>query len=250
MEKRYKTRAELKQEVKDLFRGNWGTAIQLNLVPFLIQLALVGVIVLFVGALIALFIFSGADSNSVSSGGNYASNYAANYSGGSGVTSPISWVFDILIALIGLGISFTLLDWYRTKEKPKAPFQAAFSVFTKKYFMGAVVTMILKNIFVSLWYLLLVVPGIVKSYSYAQTYFIFKDLTDDETGNYDVKYLDCITQSRRLMDGHKFELFVLDLSFIGWDILGMLSLGIGYLWIAPYKAATKAAFYQNLVENQ
>ena len=56
-----------------------------------------------------------------------------------------------------------------------------------------------------------------------------------------------ITRSRKLMDGHKWELFVLSLTFIGWEILGALCLGIGLLWVTPYKNAAYAAFYRQLV---
>ena len=55
-----------------------------------------------------------------------------------------------------------------------------------------------------------------------------------------------ITESRELMSGHKGRLFWLDISFIGWYIVGMITLGIGFLWINPYINATKAAFYDDL----
>ena len=64
-----------------------------------------------------------------------------------------------------------------------------------------------------------------------------------------VSALDCITESRKMMDGHKWEYFVLQLSFIGWGILSILSLGIGFLWLNPYANATYATFYDNLTEN-
>ncbi len=58
---------------------------------------------------------------------------------------------------------------------------------------------------------------------------------------------EAITKSRRLMDGHKWDLFVLDLSFLGWIILASLTFGIGYLWLHPYMQTTHAEFYRNLV---
>lgn len=59
-----------------------------------------------------------------------------------------------------------------------------------------------------------------------------------------------ITRSRQLMYGHKMDYFLLVLSFLGWDLLGVLTLGIGFLWIAPYQNATYAAFYNDLVKTQ
>lgn len=92
--------------------------------------------------------------------------------------------------------------------------------------------------------MLFLIPGIIKSYSYAQANFIYYDILEG-TGQ-KPGYLECITASRRLMNGYKGQLFWLDLSFIGWHILAVLTCGIGYLWLNPYIYATKAAFYNNL----
>lgn len=100
---------------------------------------------------------------------------------------------------------------------------------------------LLKNIFVLLWSLLFFIPGIVKSYSYSMAYYIFSDHPD-----YDWKK--CIDESRRMMNGKKWKLFCLDLSFIGWYIVGALCLGIGVLWVAPYHALARANFYEDLTK--
>ena len=92
-------------------------------------------------------------------------------------------------------------------------------------------------LFTFLWSLLLVIPGIVKCYSYSMAYYV--KLDHSEYG-----WKACIDESRRLMNGHKFEKFVLDLSFIGWIIVGSLCLGVGTLWVTPYMAATDAHFYE------
>lgn len=77
---------------------------------------------------------------------------------------------------------------------------------------------------------------------YALTYYIFND-------NNDLDIMAIVNRSVELMQGKKIELFLLYLSFIGWYILGIISLGIGFIWINPYVKATVAAFYNNLVEN-
>ncbi len=102
-------------------------------------------------------------------------------------------------------------------------------------------TMLLGCVYVILWTLLLIIPGIVKGYSYALTSYILKDRPD-------LKYNGAIEESMRLMDGHKMKLFLLDLSFIGWALLCILTLGIGFLWLAPYASTARAAFYENLVQ--
>ncbi len=83
--------------------------------------------------------------------------------------------------------------------------------------------------------------GIIKHYSYAMTYYI-KVENPDLTAN------EVITKSREMMFGYKWKLFCLDLSFIGWYLLELITLGVASLWIAPYKAAAYAHFYEELKE--
>ena len=90
-----------------------------------------------------------------------------------------------------------------------------------------IVLSLIKNIFALLWALIPIV-GIVKHYSYAMTYYVKYDHPE-----YDWRR--AITESRRMMNGHKWQLFCLELSFLGWMIVGVLCLGIGTLWVSPYK---------------
>jgi len=99
---------------------------------------------------------------------------------------------------------------------------------------------LMSSIFIALWSLLLVFPGIIKYYAYSMAYFIKAD-------NPDYDWQQCIRASKELTYGHKGELFVLDLSFLGWYIVGSLLLGIGTLWVVPYHTAAKAVFYDQLV---
>ena len=101
------------------------------------------------------------------------------------------------------------------------------------------VTLILVAIYTIMWTCLLIIPGIVKSYSYALTPFILKDEPV-------LKYNAAIEKSMRMMDGYKMKLFLLDLSFIGWMILSVLTLGIGLLFLQPYMNTARAAFYEDL----
>ncbi|MFC3932336.1 DUF975 family protein [Streptococcus dentapri] len=123
-------------------------------------------------------------------------------------------------------------------------FNALFAGFRENRAGSFVLTWLLQTIFIFLWNLLLVVPGIIKFYSYSMSYYIVDDL---KRQGKELGASEAITRSRRLMDGHKFELFVLDLSFLGWAILCIFTLGIGYLWLAPYVQATRAEFYRSLV---
>ena len=86
---------------------------------------------------------------------------------------------------------------------------------------------VLKSVYLALWTMLFIIPGVIKSYSYYLTEFIARK-------NPKMSASDCITKSRELMDGHKWDLFVFQLSFIGWHLLAMLTCGILYIWLAPY----------------
>lgn len=99
--------------------------------------------------------------------------------------------------------------------------------------------MFLMVLFVSLWSMLLLIPGIVKAYSYAMLPYILKD-------NPEISAMDAIRLSSKMMKGHKFDLFYLQLSFIGWAILAVLTGGIGLLWLQPYMMTTQASFYQDI----
>lgn len=92
---------------------------------------------------------------------------------------------------------------------------------------------------VFLWSLLLVIPGIIASYSYAMVPYLMAE-------NPCLSSQDALERSRAMMDGSRMRLFFLHLSFIGWSILSLLTFGIGALWLRPYKQAAEAAFYRDL----
>lgn len=97
----------------------------------------------------------------------------------------------------------------------------------------------LVGFFTSLWALLLIVPGIVKFYAYSMTPYILVD-------NPELSANEAINLSQKMMKGHKFDLFFLQLSFIGWIFLSIFTLGIGLLWLIPYMMTAQAAFYQDI----
>lgn len=98
---------------------------------------------------------------------------------------------------------------------------------------------LLEWIYIVLWSMLFVIPGIVASYRYAMAPYILLEHPDMSAS-------DAITASKEMMNGHKWELFCLDFSFIGWDLLSALTLGIGALWLNPYTNAARTAFYRSL----
>lgn len=98
------------------------------------------------------------------------------------------------------------------------------------------VSILLVYLYTLLWTLLFIVPGIIKGLAYSLTPFIVKD-------NPQLSPNQAINLSMKMMKGHKFDLFYLYLSFIGWIFLAILTLGIGLLWVIPYMQTSMAAFY-------
>ena len=98
---------------------------------------------------------------------------------------------------------------------------------------------ILVNIFVGLWSLLLIIPGIIAAYSYSMVQFILVD-------NENLTALEAMKKSKEMMNGHKMELFKLHISFLGWIILSVFTFGILFFWLAPYVSTATANFYNKI----
>ncbi len=97
----------------------------------------------------------------------------------------------------------------------------------------------LMSIYVFLWSLLLLIPGIIKAYSYCFAPYISMD-------NEELTAEECINESMKLTNGYKMKLFLLDLSFIGWYLLCIVTLGIAILWVVPYHEAARIALYEDI----
>lgn len=112
-----------------------------------------------------------------------------------------------------------------------------------KNFGNAFLLALLNEIFVFLWSLLLIVPGIIKAYAYRMSFYILADNPDMDANTARIRSIE-------MMKGNKWRLFCLDLSFIGWLILCMLTLGILSFWVMPYMQCSTAAFYQDLIRER
>ena len=137
-----------------------------------------------------------------------------------------------LILVVGFQVG--LLTMLRSGEKVQVG--CIFDFFKETRLWG---TILLMYLYVFLWSLLLVVPGIIKGFAYAMTPYILKD-------NPNMKNNEAIELSMAMMNGHKWDLFCLELSFIGWALLCVLTFGIGYLWLIPYMQTSVAAFYEDV----
>lgn len=214
------TRADLKRSAKASLRGKWGISVVCTLIVTVI-IAVIQMLGMMPGMVQAI---AGA--------GDPEEVYLALY------TSPWYFISTIVVFLIavGLGIGLTKL-FLRISRNSDASVGTVFEGF--KIYGRAFVMMLLEAIFIYLWSLLLVIPGIVASYRYRMASYI---LLDDDS----VSGLDAIRQSKEMMRGHKGELFIMDLSFIGWMILAAIPCGLGYFWLSPYMEVSYANFYRNL----
>lgn len=111
--------------------------------------------------------------------------------------------------------------------------------YSREKFIHVILTMLLKDVYLFLWFLLFIIPGIIKSYSYRMVPYILAD-------NPTIGYKRAIQLSNDMTEGEKMKMFILDLSFLGWYLLGMLVCFIGVLFVHPYKDATYVELYQVL----
>ena len=106
-------------------------------------------------------------------------------------------------------------------------------------FWSAFKVTFLVSLYTFLWSLLFVIPGIIKSFAYSMSLYILAE-------NPGKSARECIKESVDMTNGHKGELFVLSLSFIGWELLGCITFGIAYIWVVPYVYATYVNVYHSL----
>lgn len=138
-------------------------------------------------------------------------------------------------SIVAIGMLYACWDLFTKGTLPEAG--ALFAPF--KQYARTVGAVLLVFVYTLLWTLLLVIPGIIKAYSYSMTFYILRENPEMTAG-------DAITARQKMMDGHKMDLFLLSLSFIGWAILASITFGIGYLWLIPYIYTAYAAFYETL----
>lgn len=196
------TRTELKNEALATLRGKWT------------QPVLAALIVMLVSAF--------------TQGGNQTK---------SAVFVTLGFLVALLVACnLQFGFEVAMLRFRRGREDSVNEMLAA--GFKEDYGRVLGISLLLA-VFICLWALLLIVPGIIKAYAYSMTAYIAED-------NPELGPKECLDQSQAMMQGHKMDLFLLDLSYIGWILLGFLSLGIGFLWISPWMEMAHIRFYEEL----
>lgn len=150
----------------------------------------------------------------------------------------VAYVLLLFLVMVPLGVgyyqAFKVLFTDGDNKLTANCFRLSFGNYFKN-----IAAYLLMCLFIFLWTLLLIIPGIIKALAYSMTPFILKDFPELSVNQ-------AINLSQKMMKGHKFDYFWLGLSFIGWILLGLLTLGIGYIWLIPYMYTSYAAFYEEV----
>lgn len=210
----------LKRNAKESLKGNWGKAILAGIIYGISQGVMQG-------------FFNGV-ANFLSLGQIFTDN-----------ADQLPVVPQIVVLLFttffSAVLSYGMIRYYlkliRGEEKSYS--DLFYYLRSGEQFIRAGITGILVFIFTLLWTLLLIVPGIIKGLSYMLVPFILNDFPE-------LKPLEAITLSRRMMDGFKGKAFLLGLSFILWGLLIVFTFGLALFYVGPYYQATFAQFYEEV----
>ena len=151
---------------------------------------------------------------------------------------PVIGSIDSFIITHAFGLSFCIV-YLKLTKKEDISVGNIFDGFNKTG--RALWLNIIITFFAFLWTCLLVIPGIIKQYAYSMAYYVLAD-------NPELTAREALNKSKEMMKGHKFELFVLQLSFIGWYMLVGVTFGIAAIYVIPYISATTANFYNSIKE--
>ncbi|MCI7378725.1 MAG: DUF975 family protein [Bacteroidales bacterium] len=205
--------SELRAQARERLEGKWGTFVLMTFLLYVIQ---------------ALLQIPGSvgDLFKVLSPEN-------------ALTSESLSTLSVLLTLLALPLSWGLtVSLLRNHREESVDLENLFDGFRGGRYTRVFCALFLVNLFTFLWTLLLIIPGIIKAFSYALTPYIIMDEPE-------LTAKQAIARSCEIMQGRRWKLFCLYLSFIGWGILCLLTFGIGFLWLVPYMNASIAAFYED-----
>lgn len=237
------TRKELKDNAKNLMSKNYGKMLLVSV----IVMVLTGSLFRAGYEVNSNFIMSDfAAVNNVESAGAAFTLLGSSFSmlvGGIAMFSGLLVIAGLIIAynvFVANPISVGEKKFYIKNRKDEGEVHHIFYLFSHSY-LNTVKIMVIMYVKLFLWTLLLIIPGIIKTYEYSMIPFILAEYPDISTE-------EAFAMSKRMTDNEKLEMFILDLSFIGWYLLGGLLCGIGVILVSPYKQATQTELYFKLKE--
>jgi len=202
------TNKEIRQQAMSLLTGRWKVPVQVALVYFIIMGLMEGPPSIF------------PEETAIRALADFVSGMASLL-----ITGPLAFGMAYFYMNVVRQGDYSLNDMFR-----------GFSFFKKNFILNIIII-----VRVILWMVLLIVPGILAALRYSQAFYVLCD-------NPDLSPTEALAESSRLMEGHKGQYVMLGISFIGWALLGVITLGIGFLWITPYMGTSFALFYQELLE--
>lgn len=213
-------RVEIKKRAREVIKNNlwnfWKGYLVLAIILFVIEFAL-GFIFGISETETCLYVFAGECVVLKTDVASSIASFIASL-----ITAPLTFGFVYYTMQYAKGGKFEVNDIFRYKNKWIPTFLIIFLI----------------SLFTSLWSLLFVIPGIIAALSYSMAQYIYVD-TEKEP-------MACIKASKEMMQGYKGNYFLFNLSFIGWIILGVFTLGILYVWLIPYMTTAEILYYEEL----
>lgn len=151
---------------------------------------------------------------------------------------------DLLLEIISVLVTFVTafltlgFVFYTMKYARKESLELNDIFRFKKAWLPTFLLVFFISLFTSLWSLLFIIPGIIASFAYTMSQYIYCDK--------ELKPLECIKSSKEMMKGYKFDYFKFNLSFVGWIILGVFTFGLLYIWLIPYMSTADVLYYDEL----
>lgn len=234
---------QTKKQARAIMHTDRKRAVLLGIVPMLLMMLL-------------LYLLSNAAANiamQMPRSSTYAQVYNYVQKTMNGNPNFFLYVYEgqLAYAMINVGVHFSALDWIRRPyNKAKNSIADAFQVFSGRYFFKVIILWIIIYFVNQLGYsLFFVIGGIFFSCAFRMSYFILKDVSNKQSIPI-WSLFKLMGMSWRLMSGYKMKLFMLDLSFIFWDIINFLTMGLVNIYVAPYKATSYAIFYQSILQEK
>lgn len=213
-----KSRALIKQQSKNLLKGNWGKAVVMVLITWL--------------------------SFGVWFGGSMGLLMSGNF----GMGALFFVLFIPVIVMVGAGVQYVFLDWVRQGKLADDWFKQIWQVFSDHRLAGKVIRVAYAAAFFEeFWEMIFIVPGWIKRLEYSQALLIMKDHYDHGEV---ITARQCLKESSLMMNGYKEDFFIFQLSYSGWQILGALPFFIGMLWVGSYMRIGMMIFYRDLSQKQ
>ena len=159
----------------------------------------------------------------------------------SGMLAVVALVWGIFILVIGGAMTLGYFQFFQNLVRKEEAEVNTLFVHKEKLWHGFCINF-LQGLYIVIWTICFIIPGVMAAYSYAMAHFIANDHPEMSAS-------EVLTTSKVMMDGNRWRLFCLEISFIGWAILSAFTLGLGSFVLAPYVETAKAHFYQDLLHN-